>query len=390
VGITAFVALAAPVAAAEQTLSLTTWNLQHMMSESRFEEWAAFCAPYGWNEAEVERQQAARPARLTYCDAHSGLLWPSETVRESAPIRTREAMAAKVAALRQWGAALDSDVYALQEVSDADAVARVFPRDRYDIFATDADIPQNIAFAVKKNGRARVVAIRQVDTLAKRDRAGRPVRPGLELVIEVGGRRLTLLNVHLKAGCRAHALDAPDLAGVRDPQRRADIEDACRVLRAQVPELEAWLEAQVAAGALPMILGDFNRDLAGELRRKMPARLDGSDPRGPASASTRMGSLLLEIGDDVPPGSRLWFVRAEVEARAKSVKLPDATRVDRVCHAGIDHFLVSIALAKTLEIDPKRLVAVGADYGDAAYGPDRVLPSDHCPLTLRLTWSSRP
>jgi hypothetical protein len=375
-----------PARASEGVLTITTWNLQHLMSKSRFEEWVAFCSRYGWSDVEAERRMATRPEWLTYCDANSGLLWPSDSVRESAPVRSSAAMAQKASALRARATALASDIFALQEVSDADAVAEVFPRDLYDIFATEAQIPQNIAFAVRKGGHARPIAARQIDALAKRDSAGRAVRPGLELVVEVAGMRLTLLNVHLKAGCRSQVIDAPDVSGARDEQHKADIIESCRVLRSQIPELEQWLDAQLTAGALPIILGDFNRDLSGEVRRKLPARLDGSDPRAPVSEATRIGSLLFEISDGEPAGSRMTFVRADIQARDKRVKNPGSTRFDRVCHDRIDQFLISGAVEAALKIDARGLVASGADYGDDAYGPDRVLPSDHCPHTLRLTW----
>ena len=224
---------------------------------------------------------------------------------------------------------------------------------------------------------------------SKWDSAGRAVQPGLELVVEVAGIRLTLLNVHRKAGCRAQVMDAPDVSGARDEQHKADIVESCRVLRSQIPELKQWLDVQLTAGALPIILGDFNRDLSGEVLRKLSARLDGSDPRAPVFEATRIGGLLFEISDGERSGARMTFVRADIEARDKRVKAPGTMRLGRVCHDGIDHFLISGAVEAPLRIDARRLVASGADYSANAYGPDRILSSDHCTHTLRLTWCPR-
>jgi hypothetical protein len=69
-------------------LTLTTWNLQHMMSESTFDDWAAFCVKHGWDEEKVKAAVPAKPKKLMYCNAHNGILCPT-SVKELKPLQTR-------------------------------------------------------------------------------------------------------------------------------------------------------------------------------------------------------------------------------------------------------------------------------------------------------------
>lgn len=69
-----------------------------MMSERRFDEWAAFCSKYQWSEDVVKASGGQKPKYLSYCNANNGMLWPSD-VRESKTLQTKSAFAEKVAAL---------------------------------------------------------------------------------------------------------------------------------------------------------------------------------------------------------------------------------------------------------------------------------------------------
>ena len=301
----AFTFSAPALLAAPQTvssLSITTWNLEHMMSEKTFDEWSTFCAKYDWDEDKVKGAgaSATKPKHLTYCNAHNGLLYPT-TVPESLPLHTRDAFAKKVAALTKHRAELNSDVFALQEVENEAAARRIFPEGDWHVIVTKAGIPQNIGYAVRKNGRARIQSSRQIDELAQVDDSGHRVRPGLEVTLEVGGKQLVLLNVHLKASCRSQPISAPTRPGYADDRRWEEIQQGCKVMRKQVPQLETWVEAQTRKNALYMIVGDWNRDLKRDLQ--LPARLTaGESPTTPITDATKIGSLLKEISDDEPKG----------------------------------------------------------------------------------------
>jgi exonuclease III len=365
-----------------QALDITTWNLQHMMSPVIFAEWSKFCSVYGWNEDNVKAARVSKPKRLTYCNAHNGLLFPT-TVPESKPLQTASAFAEKIAALVKRRKELNSDIFALQEVSDANAVASIFPPSDWTIVSSKADISQNIAFAVKKSTNIKVVSHRQIDELAQVDETGHRVRPGLELTIDTSGMRLVMLNVHLKASCRGQPISAPIRPGYANNQRWREIQMGCDIMRKQVPELEAWVEAQTLKKAYYMILGDWNRDFKRDLA--LPARLETDQSAKLAlTSSTKVGSMIKEISDNEPEGAWLGIAQLKIKARNKSVSAPDQKRKEKVCHIGIDNFAISDSLMKALSLDRQSLVAYGEDYGDEAYAIDRAMPSDHCPVTLNL------
>jgi hypothetical protein len=371
-------------AAVTAPITITSWNLEHMMSEAIFDEWAAFCAKYNWDEDKVKAAGVVKPKRLTYCNAHNGFLFPT-TVLESKPLQTRAAFAEKVEAIMRRRSELNSDIFALQEVSDEAAVRRIFSPLDWDVYTTKADIPQNIAFAVRKNADLKIVSIRQIDELAQKDDSGHHVRPGLELTVARENKRLTILNVHLKASCRAQLLNDPKRPGYADDKRWEEIQQGCKVMRKQVPVLEAWVEAQTRARARYMIVGDWNRDLKRDL--SFPVRLtEGENAKSPITDSTRIGSMLKEISDNEPPGAWLAVVFPNITARLKTMKAPDQKRADPVCHLSIDHFALSDSLVKSMGVDKISLVAEGADYGPEAYGVTKARPSDHCPVTLSLPW----
>jgi hypothetical protein len=364
------------------SLDITTWNLQHMMSPAIFDEWAAFCKKYDWDEDKVKAAGVDKPKRLTYCNAHNGLLFPT-TIPESKPLQSRAAFAEKVAALVKRREELNSDIFALQEVSEEGAVASIFPPAKWHIIASKADISQNIAYAVKKDSGINIISSKQIDELAQEDEGGRRVRPGLQLIVEVNGKRLALLNVHLKAACRGQPISEPTRPGYADNKRWREIQQGCAVMRKQVPHLENWIENQARAKMLFMILGDWNRDFKRDL--PLPARLDSEEsPQLPLTATTRIGSMLKEISDNEPEGAWVGLITQSLKARKKEMKGPDQKSAEKVCHQGIDHFAISDSILKLLSIDRKSLKATGSDYGDDAYGVDKAMPSDHCPFTLKL------
>jgi exonuclease III len=365
-----------------QAITLTSWNLEHMMSQTAFDEWSAFCSIYGFSEDNVLAAGVKKPKKMAYCNAHNGLLFPT-TIEESKPLQNKAAFEEKVSALAKRRAELDSDVFALQEAGDAASVHRIFPPDQWSVVTTTAEISQNIAFAVRKKSAIKVVSSRQIDSLAQSDDKGRSVRPGLELVIEHGGNRLVLLNVHLKASCRGQSISAPKRPGYADNARWNEIKQACNVMRKQVPALEAWIETQARAGTMFMILGDWNRDMKRDL--VLPARLDPAEnAQDPIADSTRIGSMIKEISDGAPKGAWIDLVRSSITARKKTTQQPGQKKSEPVCHMGIDHFALSESLTNFLGVDPKSLTATGNDYGPLAYGVDKARPSDHCPITLSL------
>jgi endonuclease/exonuclease/phosphatase family metal-dependent hydrolase len=394
----------------DRPLRITTWNLQHMMSEPVFAQWAAACAPHGWDDEAA--RAAGKPVTLTYCNAHNGLNWPCGDRQESLPLDTAAAFERKAAALRARAAALAADIYAFQEVSDPGAVARILPPD-YALFFVPAPVAMNVAFAVRQE-LAGAVQVRPLMALSVCDLPDRAdpadpasclegvyrTRPGLELTLSTPSGTVALLNVHLKSSCRSHPVSAPRLDTLKartcerpdfdqataDAEYRASVQAGCARLRDQVPAIEAWVDSQAEAGHNFMVLGDFNRDFVRELTTGMPARLDGTDARDPILPTTEIASVLKEVSDRSPPGTFLYLVRQRLDTQDRTCRTPAGeTYQVQGCHERIDNFLIGSRWAESVSDDPKGLTATGSDYGDGGYCAENARPSDHCPITLEIT-----
>jgi endonuclease/exonuclease/phosphatase family metal-dependent hydrolase len=193
-------------------------------------------------------------------------------------------------------------------------------------------------------------------------------RPGLALTVDLdGGRQLSVLNLHLKAGCRQGRMNE---ATSRSPERAFRRQADCAVLQRQVPAIEEWADAKLRARHAVIIAGDFNRDLLREIRDRMPARADGSSPAKPAAPAT-IASLVAELSDEDPPAA--WFTLARAKRYPRLAE----------CHRHIDGFLLSRNLEAWLTI-PLRQLATEVLAFIEPVSIERVRPSDHCPHLLHL------
>ena len=162
------------------------------------------------------------------------------------------------------------------------------------------------------------------------------VRRGVELRLFPGTpRELRLLSVHLKSGC------------ARDPLDSA--RPSCVQLRAQVPSLEHWIDAQASAHIPFALLGDFNRDL-----RREPAGvslwgdIDDSDPQEADLVNTAEGQAF----QNCSPGQTF--------------------------SGYIDYILLGQRMARGL---------VPNSFGREVFRPKEALRrklSDHCPVFIRI------
>lgn len=357
------------------TLRVLSLNAEHLMSRSRFRRWQAICGAHHW-QAPPDGQ---RPPELTYCDALNGRNARGQLVH--GPLRQDADLDAKIRQLRQLIHEASPDLLLLQEVSDREAVRSLLD-DRWVIHTSEeywrgTPMPQHVAIAWRQARFPAPPQVTLVDSISQRTETGHRTRPGLAALIDLGpALKLSILNVHLKAGCRLGRLER---SNSRQPARYWRRRDACRTLQAQVPPLEAWLDTQIHAGRQVLITGDFNRDLRAERKAGLPARSDGSpagSPIGPAdeAGSSRISSLLAELDDDVPPGSRLHLVASG----------PYRKQAD--CHRHITPFLLSRGLAPFLSA-PLDVLRVQVIPFAEAVSLNQPRPSDHCPhlLVLPLT-----
>ncbi|MDW8315243.1 MAG: endonuclease/exonuclease/phosphatase family protein [Rhodovarius sp.] len=158
----------------------------------------------------------------------------------------RPRSAADWALLRQYAERLEADVIALQEVDGPEAAARFLdPRRWRFFFPEEADV-QRAGIAVRAGLRA--MQNPDLAALDLRPQARLSLRRGVDVTIEAGSVRLRLLSVHLNAGCR----EGP-LQGARE----------CEALGQQASILAGWIAERQREGMPFVILGDFNRRIAG-------------------------------------------------------------------------------------------------------------------------------
>jgi 5'-nucleotidase (lipoprotein e(P4) family) len=240
------------------------------------------------------------------------------------------------AALRKYAARLDADVVALQETDGAGAAQLVFPG--YELcFSSRAHVQKN-GFAIRRGLPFRCEP--EYEPLSIGDR----VRRGVVVTLFPNTPdAMTLMSVHLKSGCPAGPLNAAD-------------NRHCPLISEQVAPLEAWIDAQAAAGKRFGLLGDFNRRFILEGRR-------ARDAAGKAL------NIWPEIDDGEPAGADL--MRVTQGQRFRSCRADDPYR------EYIDDVILGRELAR--RVVKRSFVRVTYDAVDDA----RWL-SDHCPVGVDL------
>ena len=214
--------------------------------------------------------------------------WNMEHLAEQDGSGCRPRTEADYAAMRAYVEALDADVIAFQEVESRAAAERVFDPARYTI-----EIEQRVGTGRKGecgggdragltvNAQRTGFAIRKGLSFDRQPdvtdlQAGNPdLRSGVDVIVRpTGGKPMRLLSVHLKAGCSA-----------------GDRNEACAALFEQVPAMERWIDARATEGVRFAVLGDFNRRLVmpadtawAEWDDASPANADLSRASGDQSA----------------------------------------------------------------------------------------------------------
>lgn len=271
-------------------------------------------------------------------------------------------------ALKHFAASLQADIIAFQEVENQAAAFRVFDSSVYRVEISqrpDVDLGrcaetgrprrmQRVGFAIRKDLESKLGAsykrLPDVRTLAcePSQRWGVHIRLQSAATPE---RRLDLLCVHLKSGCWYQAVA---YRGNASP---------CSRLAAQVPRLEAWMDARASAHSEFIVLGDLNRQLDG-LGDPVWEALDDS-----------------EVCTWLRPASGLWHCRegsarfsqiADLE-RARSGRKHPYPHKKRYPFA-VDHIIMS-AGADQMAIEKS-----------AQFIRDRQKLSDHTPLVMKLKW----
>jgi exonuclease III len=184
--------------------------------------------------------------------------WNLEHLAEANGAGCRPRDDADYAKLRSYADRLDADIIGFQEVETGGAAARVFDPERYDIVMSGQPypspsggcrgkdglklLPQRTGFAIRKGVAYSVNPPLEALNI---NREGGPLRWGVDITVE-GKRAIRILNVHLKSGCSRGAKPS---------------DDDCSVLFRQAPIVEDWIDARERAGETFLAIGDFNRIL---------------------------------------------------------------------------------------------------------------------------------
>jgi len=163
-------------------------------------------------------------------------------------------------ALAKYATKLNADIVALQEVENADYARKVLG-DEYDYYFSSRDWIQRVGVAVKKSSGLTVKAQEY------RDLDMGKTRYGMDLTLSKNGKDLRLLAVHLKSGCFTHKLDKISVKKIKLRSRKDKYKKiACATLSNQTWPLERWIDHRAQESTPYIVLGDFNRRFAEDIR----------------------------------------------------------------------------------------------------------------------------
>ena len=374
-------------------IGVASFNMAWAGSQQDFDRQNTVCKAVSWCDTRPRRQpgvasiteESMRVARQCVADtgrlaggpAQAAMMAPCNAYQgRGAPVPLGSAdYAAKLAGLQATIANLIEGqgvrVIAFQEVRSTEVVKQLLGRhaERFDVCDAPHDGFQTLAFAwdrsLVRGGRCSVdtgLAVTDNPT----DPVARKLRPGLALELQVAGRRISFLNVHLKSGCanivptqiyQARLLDDPAAA--------------CQVLNRQVAPLERWIDSVAKQSADFVLLGDFNRRIDEEAAAAIrPAQVhgDGSDPAG-VPAQDDSGRVATRY---------LW---QELNDGRRSLQQVPLTGVEAACRgfSGLDHIVLSGPLAA------RQPAGLGSGKTAVVQAPgQRIETSDHCPRSVML------
>ena len=289
-----------------------------------------------WN-VEYLMTPATHLALRDNCAQNGGMVGGDDRTLPCAITKREPRTPADYTSLRNYATQLKADIVALQEVDGPDAAALVFPG--YDYCFSSRGHTQKNGFAIRRGLPFRCEP--EYDALSL-DNA---VRRGVVATFFPGTiNEFRLMSVHLKSGCPAGPLTAEGRN--------------CELLSRQVAPLEAWIDAEAAAGRRFGVLGDFNRRFTIE---KGPAR----DEQG------RQLNVYKEIDDGEPKAAKLTNVTGQQ-------KFTPCTK-DSEYREYIDNILLGRDLAQT--VLKKSFVRVVFNDEDAKTH----WLSDHCPVGIELS-----
>lgn len=174
---------------------------------------------------------------------------------------------ADYAKLRKFAVGLQADVVALQEVESVAAVHRVFPRNQWNVVISARpsspsyvcrgserqSTQQKVAVAIRKGVKYKHNRGNQLSALSVGNRG---LRHGVVVDLLDTKPATRVLAVHLKSGCFTNNYQEPN------PNKAYQVK-SCATLEKQVPVLREWIKKQWRNPKRALVmLGDFNHQLA--------------------------------------------------------------------------------------------------------------------------------
>lgn len=405
-----FLVLGATQAAHARDLTVATWNLGWHLSQAEAKAWIRDCGqPFALNQAsglfEPSTTGATKPGWELRWGRDAKIKWdialkpPCDVFQSNfriVPV-TEIAYQKRAQQISDFVKAnVDAEIIAFQEVSGVTAVREILPNNGadYDVCSFDDFKIQRLAIAWKRVlGTASDCTVEPTLSLPQLSPTDQ-VRPGLSLTLQIDGKPLRIMTVHLKSSCVSPLEDRGKLDGGGP---------ACPILQQQVRPLEAWLESRSSGNPI-ILLGDFNRNLSHEKNTiaASAVRSNGSDPASPLPAGVLVRSLSGEVNDGAPPDSALTLLEPEcpVNAVAKQMcerskrelfnqdALKPLTRADSLgCRnpIGLDQMFASASLSAAAPAIKVAIGRLGGTRPATAEHPDPLLAiSDHCPLKATL------
>lgn len=403
------------------TLRVATWNLGWHVSKAELPQWIAQCDKSFAKNSQtgvwevVAPQTAGARVGWTIDESRPSLEGVDLTVMPPCGVYRSPSRAGIAVTPSAWAKrneqiakvlreGVKADVIAFQEVSGVAAVREALGTAAadYEICSFTGYKVQRLAFAWRKSLGTSTEPCRDIRELSLPQLPVKDqVRPGFTLTLQIDGKRVRFMTMHLKSSC-VSPLDRGQLdsnAGPRDP---------CPVLQQQVAPLEAAIEDLPKGVDHVIVLGDFNRNLgheAAKVKGAEPVRSDGTGnlaaPR-PASVLTR--NLLMEANDGQPASSRLTLLQpvckgsAEVSAACEASKsrllsseerraLSDRSGLGCRNPVGLDHVLVSSGLERAV-MSAAKVPLGNLGRSLSARPPEYPEPllalSDHCPLVVEI------
>ncbi len=395
-------------ASAQSALTVASFNMGWWMSQAQNAQVLEQCAQptrqwcdtrYADSWPRVNGQPVCEPTTpgLAPCNAFavydSGL--SSRATATTAPLQVPTAafFAARQRAMLATLRRVDADVFALQEISGVAAAREALGNlaNQYQFCESEVASPQaqKLVFAWRANiqGACKTDMNIAVDDEPDSQGTVRKVRPALVATLQVAGKPMHFVNLHLKSGCASPAGDGfyTYQGDYLDSDR-----PACKTLRRQVPVLEGLMKSLAANGGQAVVLGDFNRKLDMEMnfragharavpgnpavRCGLPLKREerSNNPPGIATPADTVCLMWPEINDDpnTGPGTTNYTLLRRYAQR-------DGERCAR--NDGLDHITVSAGLRNALVFVPQV-----EEVDMATFGQHKEAASDHCPLRTTL------